>query len=86
MIFLLTIGPSLASEASEDPLAQHITDSFQSSNSTTDTTFHFHRIETDNIAFALMNLEVNKSTGLDKIPANVLRLSADIIAPSLTYM
>jgi hypothetical protein len=31
-----------------------------------------------------MNLKVNKSTGLDKIPANVLRLSADIIAPSLT--
>ncbi len=84
--FFVNIGPSLASEASEDPLAQHITDSFQSSNSTTDTTFHFHRIETDNIAFALMNLEVNKSTGLDKIPANVLRLSADIIAPSLTYI
>lgn len=33
-----------------------------------------------------MNLKVNKSTGLDKIPAKVLRLSADIIAPSLTYI
>ena len=33
-----------------------------------------------------MNLKINKSTGLDKIPANVLRLSADIIAPSITYI
>ena len=33
-----------------------------------------------------MNLKVNKSTGPDKIPANVIRLSADIIAPSLTYI
>ena len=33
-----------------------------------------------------MTLKINKSTGLDKIPANVLRLSADIIAPSLTYI
>jgi hypothetical protein len=33
-----------------------------------------------------LNLKVNKSTDLDKIPANVLWLSADIIAPSLTYI
>ena len=40
----------------------------------------------DNIAQALMRLKPNKCTGLDKIPAKVLRLSADIIAPSLTYI
>ena len=33
-----------------------------------------------------MNLKTNKSTGLDKIPAKVLKLSADIIAPSLSYI
>ena len=33
-----------------------------------------------------MRLKPNKCTGLDKIPAKVQRLSADIIAPSLTYI
>ena len=32
------------------------------------------------------NLKANKSTGLDKIPAKILKLSAEIIAPSLTYI
>ncbi len=31
-----------------------------------------------------MNLKLSKFTGLDKIPANVLKLTADIIAPSLS--
>jgi hypothetical protein len=77
-------GPSLASEASEEPLIQHTTNSYNNSNLTTDTIFHFHRINVENIILALMNLKLIKSTGLHKIPANVLRLSADIIAPSLT--
>ncbi len=38
------------------------------------------------MSLALTNLKVNKATGLDKIPAKVLRISADIIAPSLTYI
>ena len=66
--------------------AQHTTNSYNNSNPTTDTIFHFHRINVENVFLALMNLKINKSTGLDKIPANVLRLSADIIAPSLTYI
>jgi hypothetical protein len=33
-----------------------------------------------------MRLKPNKCTGFDKIPAKVLRLSADIIAPSITYI
>ena len=35
---------------------------------------------------ALLNIKVKKSTGLDKIPAKVLGLSADIIVPSLSYI
>ena len=46
--------------------------------------FQFHQINVENIALALMNLKTNKSTGLDKIPAKVLKLTADIIAPSLS--
>jgi hypothetical protein len=34
----------------------------------------------------LRHLNVSKGTGLDKIPAKVLRIAADIIAPSLTYI
>ena len=71
---LAYIGPSLASEASEEPLTQHTTNSYNNSNPTTDTIFHFHRINVENIFLALMNLKINKSTGLDKIPANVLSI------------
>ena len=48
------------------------------------TEFQFHQINVENVALALMNLKTNKSTGLDKIPAKVLKLTADIIAPSLS--
>jgi retron-type reverse transcriptase len=34
----------------------------------------------------LKNLKANKSTGLDAIPAKILKLAAHIIAPSLTYI
>ena len=34
----------------------------------------------------LRNLKVNKSTGLDRIPARILKLASDIIAPSLTFI
>jgi hypothetical protein len=34
----------------------------------------------------LRNLKANKSTGLDKIPAKILKLASDIIAPSLTFI
>ena len=33
-----------------------------------------------------LNYKTKKSTGLDKMPAKVLNLSADIISPSLTYI
>ena len=83
--YFVNIGPSLATEASEEVFAQH-TSSYENSNPSLDTTFRFHSIEVNNIVLALTNLKLNKSTGLDKIPAKVLRLSADIIAPSLTYI
>ncbi len=83
--YFVNIGPSLATEASEEVLAQH-TSSYENFNPSLDTTFRFHSIDVNNIVLALMNHKVNKSTGLDTIPAKVLRLSADIIAPSLRYI
>ena len=86
--YFVNIGPKLASEASEEFLAQHATNYNPSPtiDPITDSPFYFHHIHIDNIAQALMGLKPNKCTGLDKIPAKVLRLSADIIAPSLTYI
>ena len=55
-------------------------------NSQINTEFQFHQINVENVALALMNLKTNKSTDLDKIPAKVLKLTADIIAPSLSYI
>ena len=86
--YFVNTGPKLASEASEESLAQHATNYNPSPtiDPITDSTFYFHQIHIDYIAQALMRLKPNKCTGLDKIPAKVLRLSADIIAPSLTYI
>ena len=54
--------------------------------STLDTSFIFQYISIDNVKLSLMNLKTNKSPGLDKIPAKVLRLPADTISPLLTYI
>ena len=40
----------------------------------------------ENVALTLKNLKVTKSTGLDKIPAKVLKIASSIIAPSLTLI
>ncbi|CAB4026426.1 Hypothetical predicted protein, partial [Paramuricea clavata] len=86
--YFVNIGPKLASEASEEFLAKHATNynPCPTIDPIIDSTFYFHHVHIDNIAQALMRLKPNKCTGLDKIPAKVLRLSADIIAPSLTYI
>ena len=48
--------------------------------------FCFFEISIENVSMTLRNLKANKSTGLDKIPAKILKLASDIIAPSLTYI
>ena len=40
----------------------------------------------DDMGFTLKNLKVPKSTGLDKIPATVLKIASSLIAPSLTFI
>ena len=49
------------------------------------TSFHFCPIEIDNVYSTLRNLKANKSTGLDKIPAKILNIFAEIIPLFLTY-
>jgi hypothetical protein len=86
--YFVNIGPKLASEASEEFLAQHATNYNPSPtiDPIRDCTFYFHHVHIDDIAHALMRLKPNIFTCLDKIPAKVVRLSADITAPSLTYI
>ena len=40
----------------------------------------------DSVASTLRDLKACKATSLDKIPAKILKLSANIIAPSLTFI
>jgi hypothetical protein len=79
------MGQNLAFEAHHE-LPEEGMDTGYIPNPQIDTEFQFHQINVENVASALVNLKTNKSTGLDKIPAKVLKLTADIIAPSLSYI
>ena len=57
-----------------------------SERSSVDAAFYLHQILIENVVLALRNLKPSKSSGLDKISAEVLKLSADIISPWLTYI
>ena len=46
----------------------------------------FSNLPVESVASTLKNLKVTKSTGLDKIPAKVLKIASSIIAPSLTFI
>lgn len=80
--YFVNIGPSLALEVEED----HRT--FAGETNVTDsecnTIFRFSDISVDQVLNNLKQLIVSKATGIDKIPAKVLKISADIVAPSLT--
>ena len=56
------------------------------SNKSSDTFLKFSPILVDSVASTLRILKACKATGLDKIPAKILKLSANIIAPSLTFI
>ena len=53
---------------------------------TSSLSFRFSNIPVENVKLTLKNLKVSKSAGLDIIPANVLKIASDIIAPSLTFI
>ena len=55
-------------------------------HSQTNNKFNFSLIKVGSVLCNLKNLKANKSTGLDAIPAKILKLAAHIIAPSLMYI
>ena len=86
--YFINIGPQLASDTSfyEEPDNDLNNENVSGARLSQNTSFHFSQIEIHNVYSILNNLKANKSTGLDKIPAKILKLSAEIIAPSLTYI
>ena len=72
------VGQSLAQEipSSEiDPLAYV---------NPVDGVFSFQRINVQKVIKLLKAIDVSKATGLDKIPNRLLKIAADVVAPSLT--
>jgi hypothetical protein len=85
--YFVNIGPKLASEASRefhDELG--LPNNFSRPGSISNSPFCFFEISIENVSMTLRNLKANKSTGLEKIPAKILKLASDIIAPSLTFI
>ena len=48
--------------------------------------FHFSDITIDNVFIRLQKLNASKATGMDGIPAKILKMIAGFIAPSLTFI
>ena len=46
--------------------------------------FSFQRISVQRVIKLFMDIDVGKATGLDKIPNRLLKITADVVAPSLT--
>ena len=84
--YFVNIGPKLASEASREFEEEGLPNNCRRSFSITNSSFCFLEISIENVSMTLRNLQINKSTGLDKIPAKILKLASDIIAPSRTYI
>ena len=83
--YFVNIGLTLAAEYEEEScnIAQTTSDNI---NSFQCAQFTFSPIPVDNVVSSLRGLKANKTTGLDKIPPKILKLSARIVASSLTYI
>ena len=85
--FFVDIGSKLASEIDTQWLNENNADSDTDNNiSHLNTLFKFRAICEQKVITELNNLKVSKSTGLDTIPAQVLKIPANITAPSITWL
>ena len=53
---------------------------------TTSQVFSFSKIGTEHVTSLLRTMDTNKAAGLDNIPCNLLKIAAEIVSPSLTYI
>ena len=82
--FFVNIGPSLA--AGSTKRSSNSVNTYLSNIQNNFPAFRFSNIQVKNFALTLKNLKVTKSTGLDKIPAKIVKIASSIIAPSLTFI
>ncbi len=82
--FFINIGSTLASDVTR--LSPNNVNTYLKLPDSNSPSFHFTYIPVENVLMTLRHLKVFKSTGIDKIPAKMLRIAADVIAPSLTYI
>ena len=80
--FFVSIGSKLASESCSDSM--HATKTNNTSRSST--IFKFSEIGVEEVTAGLRNLKISKATGIDMIPSRALKIAADIIAPSITWI
>ena len=84
--FFINIGSKLASKIDAQPPNENDTEGTINNNISLLSTFEFSAISEEEVYSELCNLKETKSTGLDMIPARILKISANIIAPSITWI
>ena len=84
--FFINIGPRLASDFDVTRLSSNNVNTYLKLPDSNSPSFHFTHIPVENVLMTLRYLKVSKSAGTDKIPAKMLRVAADVIAPSLTFI
>ena len=84
--FFINIGSKLASKIDAQPPNENDAEGTINNNISLLSTFEFSAISEEEVYSELCNLKETKSTGLDMIPARILKIFANIIAPSITWI
>ena len=84
--FFIHIGSKLASEIGGQLPNESDPEGIINSNIPHLNRFEFSAISQEEVYTELCNLKESKSTGLDTIPSRALKISASIIAPSITWI
>ena len=82
--YFINIGPKLAAESTSN--SSNNVHKYLKTDKLNYTFFSFENVLVDNVLLTLRHLQTSKSTGLDNISAKMLKIAANIIAPSLTYI
>ena len=88
--YFINIGMKLVDEKDSNSDYQNddltYANEFLESDSSSTNLFHFRTTSVNSVALRLSKLLASKSTGMDNIQAKVLKITANIIVPSLTYI
>ena len=82
--YFINIGPKLADESTSNSINNDV-DKYLKNSKLNLPFFNFSDISIEDVS-TLKHLQTSKSTGLDNIPAKMLKIAAHVIAPSLTYI